>query len=53
MSRGQDTVHQWAVIGGTGAYRAAGGTLTARDLSETADEVTIRLDYGTSAHERP
>jgi hypothetical protein len=43
MSHGQDTIHHWAVTGGTGAYHAARGTLTARDLSDTADELTIRL----------
>jgi Dirigent-like protein len=42
-SRAQDTVHHWAVTGGTGAYRAARGTLTARDLSDVSDLVTIRL----------
>jgi hypothetical protein len=36
-------VHHWAVTGGTGAYHVARGTLTARDLSETKDELTIRL----------
>ncbi len=43
LSRAQDPVHQWAVTGGTGAYRGARGTLTARDLSETRHEITIRL----------
>ncbi|HEY7143382.1 MAG TPA: hypothetical protein VH637_03975 [Streptosporangiaceae bacterium] len=42
-SRAQDTVHHWAVTGGTGGYRAARGTLTARDLSPVSDVVTIRL----------
>jgi hypothetical protein len=43
MSHSQDTIHHWAITGGTGAYHAARGTLTARDLSQTADELTIRL----------